>query len=96
MPESLSDAEVLGSTPTPAAPLANGLDHPDELTAYDEARTQLRREADKAQLRMAVHDLAEGLRGMIRVAPFASVGVAVALGLLFGRRRSRKPAMRRG
>ena len=97
MTATLSDAEVLGSTPTPAAPIANGLDSDDlaaGLDAADVARTELRREADRVQLRVALHDLAEGFRGMIRVAPFASVATAVAVGLLMGRRKRRAPARR--
>ena len=76
----------------PGATLANGLDTVEsDLAANVEERTQLRREADKAQFRVAAHDLAEGLRGLIRVAPFASVVTAVALGLMWGRRRPRRP-----
>ena len=72
----------------PGAALANGLDTAEsELAANVEERVQLRREADKAQFRLAARDLAEGLRGLIRVAPLASVATAVALGLLWGRRR---------
>jgi hypothetical protein len=85
----------------PGATLANGLDTVEsDLAANVEERTQLRREVDKAQFRVAAHDLAEGLRGMIRVAPFVSVAAAVALGLLWGRRRRPRrplpPPMRRG
>ena len=77
----------------PGAALANGLDTAEsDLAANVEERTQLRREVDKAQFRVAAHDIAEGLRGLIRVAPLASVATAVALGLLWGRRRTpRRP-----
>ena len=85
----------------PGAALANGLDTAEsDLAANVEERTQLRREVDKAQFRVAAHDIAEGLRGLIRVAPLASVATAVALGLLWGRRRRPRrappPPMRRG
>ena len=63
-----------------------------DLAANDDARTQIRRQADKAQLRLALHDLKSGLRGMIRVAPLASVFVGVALGVALGKRRSRRAA----
>ena len=80
----------------PPGALANGLDTAEsDLAANVEERTQLRREADKAQFRVAAHDLAEGLRGLIRVAPFASVVTAVALGLMWGRRRPRRPLPQR-
>ena len=51
-----------------------------DLVAEVETRKELRRAADKAEFRVALHDMAEGLRGLIRVAPFASIGLAAALG----------------
>ena len=97
-----TDAEVL---PAPgAAPLANGLDPSHEaldsaaaeagLAANGRARVELRRAADRAGLRLAVHDLAEGLRGVIRIAPFASVILAAVLGMRLSRRRPRRPPPR--
>jgi hypothetical protein len=62
----------------------------DALAAQSAARDKLREEADKRELRLALHDLAEGLRGMIRVHPLASVVGGVGLGLLLARRRKRR------
>ena len=66
-----------------------------DLVAEVETRKELRRAADKAEFRVALHDMAEGLRGLIRVAPFVSIGLAASLGMLWSRRRARKPAPRR-
>ncbi len=96
-------------TETPRAlngKLANGMDMPGnsfeaaatahaELAAADDERTRLRGETDKVEFRVAMHDLAEGLRGMIRVAPFASVAAGVVLGMLLRRRRRPRPMRRR-
>jgi hypothetical protein len=100
MPEFPSATESLRAPPGAAA--VNGADtaadpfetaaaaHA-ELAAADDARTQLRRVSDKAELRLALRDLAEGLRGMIRVAPLASVAAAVGFGMLLNRRRRPRP-----
>jgi hypothetical protein len=105
MSEIPSEMEALRASA--GATIANGLDaggeHFDtaaavqaDLAANAEARTELRRQADKAVFRQAAHDLADGLRGLIRVAPLVSVASAVALGLLWGRRRpKRRPPTRR-
>jgi hypothetical protein len=99
MPETPSAIEALSAPPGAALP--NGVDtaagdfeaaaaaHA-EIAAGEDARVQLRREADKAELRLALRDLAEGLRGMIRVAPLVSVAAGVGFGLLLSRRRSRR------
>jgi hypothetical protein len=58
------------------------------LDANVEARTQLRREVGKREFRLAIHDLAEGLRGIIRAAPLAALLAGVSAGyMLRGRRR---------
>jgi hypothetical protein len=95
MPDIQSETEALSATA--GAAVANGLDTAAavqaELADNHDARTQLRREADKVELRLALRDLADGFRGMIRVAPLLSVGAAVAFGLMFGRRRApRRPS----
>ena len=61
------------------------------LLAEVEARKELRRAADRAELHVALHEMAEGLRGLIRVAPFASIAAAAALGMFWSRRRARRP-----
>ena len=66
----------------------------EDLAANADARKALRREIDKSELRLAVRDLTEGLRGAIRVAPLVSVAAAVALGVAWGR-RGRPRAVRR-
>jgi hypothetical protein len=99
MPETPSEMEVLRASS--GAAIANGLDVASDpfdtaaaveadLAANAEARTELRRAADKAVFRQAAHDLADGLRGLIRVAPLVSVATAVGLGLLWGRRRTKR------
>jgi hypothetical protein len=63
-----------------------------DLTANADARAKLRQQVDKTELRLAFRNLAEGVRGMIRVAPFTALLVGVAAGITFGaRRRPRRP-----
>jgi hypothetical protein len=62
----------------------------DALAANAATRSQLRREVDKRELRMAGRDIAEGLRGIIRAAPFVAVMAGVAAGLAIGGRRHRR------
>jgi glutamine synthetase adenylyltransferase len=64
------------------------------LDANAEARAGLRQQADKQQLRIAVRDLVEGVRGMVRVAPLTAVVVGLAAGMLL-RGRKRRPPPRR-
>ncbi|MDE3176008.1 MAG: hypothetical protein KGM15_07875 [Pseudomonadota bacterium] len=59
------------------------------------ARDEIQRQADRAQLRLALRDLASGLRGMIRAAPLASVLVGVAIGVALGKRSRRALPARR-
>jgi hypothetical protein len=61
----------------------------DALAAQSAARDKLRQEADKREWRLALHDLAEGLRGIIRVHPLASVIGGVALGAMLFRSKRR-------
>jgi predicted nucleic acid-binding protein len=63
------------------------LDH-EALFANADTRRDLRRKADKVELRLAFRDLADGVRGLIRVAPFTAVLAGVALGLSLGKRSS--------
>ena len=70
----------------------------DELFSNAHARSNIRARVDKEELNLAMRDLSEGTRGMIRVAPFTAVVVGIALGMMVGRRRSkarRAPATRR-
>jgi hypothetical protein len=76
---SLESAAVRSDAdPTPAL---------DALAAQSAARDKLRQEVDKREWRLALHDLAEGLRGVIRVHPLASVMGGVALGVMLLRRK---------
>ena len=59
------------------------------LAAHAEAGARIRREVDKTELRLAMRELAEGLRGMIRVAPLTSVLAGLATGLVISARRRR-------
>jgi len=66
----------------------------DALDANADARADLRLEADKRQLRLAMRDLVEGVRGVVRVAPLTAVVVGLAAGMLL-RGRKRRPPPRR-
>jgi hypothetical protein len=66
----------------------------DAFEASADARAELRQQADKRQLRLAMRDLAEGVRGFIRVAPLTTVVVGFAVGMLL-RGRKRRPPPRR-
>ena len=64
-----------------------------DLAAHADAGAKIRREADKAELRLALRELAEGMRGIVRVAPLTAVLAGVAAGMLLSRRRRpRRPA----
>ena len=68
----------------------------DALDANADARADLRQEADKRQLRLAMRDLVEGLRGVVRVAPLTALIVGVAAGMVLrGRKRRPPPPPRR-
>ena len=64
------------------------------LAANADERRLLRREVDRSELQLALRNLAEGLRGAIRVAPLVSVAAGVALGVAWGRRGRRRPVRR--
>jgi hypothetical protein len=66
-----------------------------ELSANADARKGLRREVDKKELRLAAHNLLEGVRGVIRVAPLLSVAVGLALGAAWAPRGRRRAPVRR-
>jgi ElaB/YqjD/DUF883 family membrane-anchored ribosome-binding protein len=66
-----------------------------ELADTADARKRLRRQADRTELRLALADLAESLRGFVRSAPLTAVAAAAALGVVFSRRKRRQPARRR-
>jgi hypothetical protein len=64
-----------------------------ELSADQEAlfananvRRDLRRKADKVELRLAFRELMDGVRGLIRVAPLTAVLAGVVLGIGLGKR----------
>ncbi len=61
----------------------------DDLAENAVARSNLRRQVNKREFRLAIHDLAEGLRGIVRVAPVTAVLAGVAAGLMIGKRRRR-------
>ena len=67
-----------------------------EIAANVDERKALRRKVDKVEFGLALHDLAEGVRGLIRVTPFTAVLAGVALGMAVGARRRgrRAPAKR--
>jgi hypothetical protein len=66
------------------------------LFANAGVRRDLRRRADKVELRLAFRDLTDGVRGLIRVAPLTAVLAGVALGIGLGKRsRPRRPQPRR-
>ena len=61
----------------------------DGLAPEGEERRNLRRAVDKLELRLALRDLAEGVRGLIRVTPLTAVFAATLLGMSLARRRRR-------
>ena len=65
-----------------------------DLSDNDNARNQLRREVMGVELKMALRDLREGLRGMIRVSPLTSVITAALIGAAWSRRSRRRPVRR--
>ncbi len=65
-----------------------------QLTANDDTRKQLRREVAGAEFRLALRNLREGLRGMIRVSPLLSIATAALLGAAWSRRGRRRPIRR--
>lgn len=71
---------------------AEAMEALDAIAANAETHDELREEADKRELRLAVHNLAEGVRGMIRVNPLSSILVGVAVGMMLSRRRRRRRA----
>ncbi len=66
-----------------------------DLAHHNDARAQLRREVAGVELRQAMKDLREGVRGMIRVSPLLSVMTAAFIGAAWARRGPRRPAARR-
>jgi hypothetical protein len=66
----------------------------DGLAPEREERRDLRRAVDKLELRLALRDLTEGVRGLIRVTPLTAVFAATLLGMALARRRRRPPLRR--
>jgi ElaB/YqjD/DUF883 family membrane-anchored ribosome-binding protein len=66
-----------------------------ELSENAEQRTRLRKQADKAELRLALRDFAESLRGFIRAAPLTAIATAAGVGAVLATRKRRRPAARR-
>jgi hypothetical protein len=65
------------------------------LFANADARRDMRRKADKVELRLAFRELTDGVRGLIRVAPLTAVVAGVVLGIGLGKRsRARRPPRR--
>ena len=68
----------------------------DALFANADARRDLRRKADKVELRLAFRELTDGVRGLIRVAPLTAVFAGIAIGIGLGKRsRVRRAPLRR-
>ena len=65
-----------------------------ELSVNDDERLQLRRKMAVTELRLAVRDLQQGLRGMIRVSPLLSVATAALIGAAWSRRGRRRQVRR--
>ena len=61
-----------------------------DLARNETERQNLQRKAAGAELGLALRDLKEGLRGMIRVSPLVSVFAAAVLGAAWARRRPRR------
>ena len=73
----------------------DGLDASLEGLATERSeRKEARRALDKLELRLAFRDLAEGLRGLIRVTPLTAVFAATLFGMALARRRRRPPPKR--
>jgi hypothetical protein len=62
----------------------------DALAANADARSQLRRQVDRREFRLAIRDLAQGLRGVIRAAPVSAVLVGIAFGACLSARMRRR------
>jgi hypothetical protein len=65
------------------------------LFANADVRRDLRRRADKLELRLAFRELADGIRGMIRVAPLTAVFTGIAIGIGLAKRSRARPQQRR-
>jgi hypothetical protein len=66
-----------------------------ELSANADTRKDLRREVDNKELRLAAHNLLEGVRGVVRVAPLLSVALGLAIGVAWAPRGRRRAPVRR-
>jgi hypothetical protein len=64
------------------------------LSSNDDTRADLQREVMGAELKLALKDLREGVRGMIRVSPLTSVFAAALIGMVMARRRRRRDVRR--
>jgi hypothetical protein len=70
-------------------------DEHDDLAAHADSRRDLRRRVDKVEMRLAFRDLADGVRGFIRVKPFTAVLAGVLVGAALARRSKGKRSVRR-
>ncbi len=58
----------------------------EQLFANADERRDLRRKADKVELRLAFRELTDGVRGLIRVAPLTAVLAGIVVGVGLGKR----------
>ena len=65
-----------------------------QLAANDDERSQLQRQMMGAEFRLALRDLRDGVRGMIRVSPLLSVATAALIAAFWARRGRRRPVRR--
>jgi len=66
------------------------------LFANADARRDIRRRADKVEMRLAFRELTDGVRGLIRVAPLTAVLAGIVIGVGLGKRsRTRRAPPRR-
>jgi hypothetical protein len=56
------------------------------LFANADARRDIRRRADKVEMRLAFRELTDGVRGLIRVAPLTAVLAGIVVGVGLGKR----------
>lgn len=96
-PETVTDAERMANAAERDAEAAYDRAADTVALAADAAQSniaahvalgdKIRHQADLAQLRLALRNLTEGVRGMIRVSPLSSVFLGVVIGIALGKRR---------
>jgi Flp pilus assembly protein CpaB len=65
-----------------------------DMSANEDEHSKLQRKVTGAELRLALRDLRDGVRGMIRVSPLISVATAALIGAAWARRGRRRPVKR--